>query len=65
MHLVNAALADAVEALTDVHEVLQAVIRSALADEALATGLKGRIADMQDSIGCRIAPPNAGRSRAS
>src|SRR5262245_34195142 len=37
-------LSDTVEGLTDVHA---AVIRGALADHALATGLEGRIADMQ------------------
>jgi hypothetical protein len=43
-------LADTVEGLTDIHEILMAVIRSALADEALATGLKGRIAEMEDRL---------------
>ena len=32
------------------HEIVTAIIRSALADEALATGLKGRIADMQERL---------------
>ena len=42
--------ADTLEGITDLHEMLAAVIRSALVDEALQLGLKGRIEEMRTRL---------------
>ena len=40
-------LRDSLEGITDLHEMIAAVIRSALVDEALQGGLRSRIEDMK------------------
>jgi len=43
-------LTDTLEGLSDIREMISAVIRSALDDETLADGLKNRIADMKQRL---------------
>jgi len=40
-------LADTLEGISDLHEMIAAVIRSALVDEALGSGLRARLHDMR------------------
>jgi Siphovirus Gp157 len=41
-------LLDTLEGITDLHEMIAAVIRSALVDEALGSGLRARLDDMKE-----------------
>ena len=41
---------DTLEGETDLHEMIAAVIRSALVDEALSTGLRKRLTDMKERL---------------
>ena len=41
---------DTLEGITDLHEMIAAVIRSALVDEALQAGLRGRLNEMKERL---------------
>ena len=43
-------LRDTLEGITDLHEMIAAVIRSALVDEALHSGLRSRLEDMRERL---------------
>jgi hypothetical protein len=43
-------LCDTLEGITDLHEMIAAVIRSALVDEALQVGLRSRLDDMRQRL---------------
>ena len=44
---------DTLEGITDLHEMIAAMIRSALVDEALHAGLRSRLDEMKE----RLSPP--------
>lgn len=43
-------LADTLEGITNLHEMIAEVLRSALEDQAMAKGLKGRIEEMKERL---------------
>jgi hypothetical protein len=49
-HIDEQCLADTLEGISDLPEILTAIVRAALTDEALANGLKGRISEMEDRL---------------
>ena len=46
----NETIRDTLEGITDLHEMIAAVIRSALVDEALHAGLRTRVNDMRERL---------------
>ena len=46
----NETIRDTLEGITDLHEMIAAVIRSALVDEALHAGLRIRVNDMKERL---------------
>jgi hypothetical protein len=46
----EATLSDTLEGITDLHEVVAAVVRAALVEEAMAEGLKAHIKGLQDRL---------------
>jgi hypothetical protein len=49
-HIDEQCLADTLEGIADLPEILTAILRAALTDEALADGLKRRVGDMEERL---------------